>query len=57
MLAVQSVVMEVILVPDTPGGLRLSMDCKMESSSATAEDMVESATPATTPGRQSLAKV
>ena len=40
MLAVQSDVMAVIFDPETPGGLRLSMDCRMESSSATAEDIV-----------------
>jgi hypothetical protein len=40
MLAVQSEVMLVILEPDTPGGLRLSMDCRMPSRSATAEVMV-----------------
>lgn len=39
--AVQREVMAVILDPETPGGLRLSMDCKMESSSATADDMVD----------------
>lgn len=39
MLAVQSEVTLVILEPETPGGLRLSMDCKMLSSSATAEVM------------------
>ena len=32
--------MEVIFEPDTPGGLRLSMDCRIESSSATADDIV-----------------
>ena len=38
--AVQRVVMAVIFEPDTPGGLRLSIDCRIESSSATAEDMM-----------------
>ena len=39
--------MLVILDPETPGGLRLSMDCRYASSSATADDMVvvESASP------------
>ena len=32
--------MVVILDPETPGGLRLSMDCRTESSSATADDIV-----------------
>jgi len=32
--------MALIFEPDTPGGLRLSIDCKMASSSATAEDMM-----------------
>lgn len=41
MLAVQRVVMALILDPETPGGLRLSMDCRIESSSATADDMLE----------------
>lgn len=40
-LAVQSEVMAVILEPETPGGFKLSMDCRIESSSATAEDIVE----------------
>ena len=40
MFAVQRVVMAVIFEPDTPGGLRLSIDCRMESSSATADDIV-----------------
>ena len=40
MLAVQRDVMLVILDPETPGGLRLSMDCRYASSSATADDMV-----------------
>lgn len=40
MLAVQSEVMLVILDPETPGGLRLSMDCRYASSSATAEDIL-----------------
>ena len=31
--------MVLIFDPDTPGGLRLCMDCRMASSSATAEDM------------------
>ena len=39
-LAVQREVMLVILDPETPGGLRLSMDCRYASSSATADDMV-----------------
>ena len=41
MLAVHRDVIAVILEPDTPGGLRLSMDCRMESSSATADDMMK----------------
>lgn len=40
MLAVQREVMLAILEPETPGGLRLSMDCRYASSSATAEDMM-----------------
>jgi hypothetical protein len=40
MLAVQRDVMLVILDPETPGGLRLSIDCRYASSSATADDMV-----------------
>jgi hypothetical protein len=40
MFAVQRVVMELIFEPDTPGGLRLSMDCRIASSSATADDMM-----------------
>jgi hypothetical protein len=40
MLAVQREVMLAILEPETPGGLRVSMDCKYASSSATAEDML-----------------
>lgn len=44
MLAEQSAVMLVILEPVTPGGLRLSMDCRLASSSATADDMVSDAT-------------
>lgn len=39
MLAVQRVVIALILEPETPGGLRLSMDCRIESSSATADDI------------------
>ncbi len=53
MLAVQRVVIDVILVPDTPGGLRLSMDCRIESSSATAEDMVYQLYSLQQPKRQS----
>jgi hypothetical protein len=41
MLAVHRDVMLVILDPETPGGLRLSIDCRYASSSATADDMVE----------------
>lgn len=44
MLAVHSEVMLLILDPETPGGLRLSMDCKTASSSATADDMMTAAT-------------
>ena len=40
MLAVHREVIAVILEPDTPGGLRLSIDCRTESSSATADDIV-----------------
>ena len=40
MLAVQSEVIAVIFEPETPGGLRLSIDCRTESSSATADDIV-----------------
>lgn len=40
MLAAQSEVIDVIFDPDTPGGLRASMDCKIVSSSATAEVMM-----------------
>ena len=40
-LAVQSEVMVATFEPETPGGLRLSMDCKLASNSATAEDMME----------------
>jgi hypothetical protein len=40
MLAVQREVMLAILEPETPGGLRVSMDCKYASSSATEEDML-----------------
>lgn len=40
MLAAQSAVMLVTLDPETPGGLRLSMDCRIASSSATADDIV-----------------
>lgn len=39
MFAVQSDVMLVIFEPDTPGGLRLSMDWRYPSSSATADDI------------------
>jgi hypothetical protein len=39
-LAAQRFVMLLILEPVTPGGLRLSMDCRLASSSATADDMV-----------------
>lgn len=39
-LAVQRVVMVLILDPETPGGLRLSIDCRIASSSATADDMM-----------------
>lgn len=35
--------MLLILDPETPGGLRLSMDCRMVSSSATADDMTATA--------------
>lgn len=38
--AVQSEVILLILDPDTPGGLRASIDWRKPSSSATAEDMV-----------------
>jgi len=41
MLAVHRVVTVVIFEPETPGGLRLSIDCKTASSSATADDMVD----------------
>jgi len=41
MLALQSAVMLDILDPETPGGFRLSMDCRCASSSATADDMVK----------------
>lgn len=40
MLAVQRVVMVLILDPETPGGLRLSIDCRIASNSATADDMM-----------------
>lgn len=40
MFAVQSDVMVETFDADTPGGLRLSMDCRKLSSSATADDMV-----------------
>jgi hypothetical protein len=39
MLAAQRAVMLVTLDPETPGGLRLSMDCRIASSSATADDI------------------
>ena len=40
MFAVQRDVMLLILEPETPGGLRASMDCRYVSSSATADDMM-----------------
>ncbi len=39
--ALQSEVIAAILGPDTPGGFNSSIDCKMLSSSATAEDMMD----------------
>lgn len=43
-LALHKFVMPPILEPDTPGGLRASMDWRRFSSSATAEDIAENTT-------------
>ena len=43
-LALHKFVMPPIFEPDTPGGLRASMDWRRFSSSATAEDMAENTT-------------
>lgn len=43
MLAVQREVKALIFEPETPGGFRCSIDCRTLSSSATAEDILESA--------------
>jgi hypothetical protein len=56
MLAVARVVMAVIFEPDTPGGLRLSMDCRTVSSSATADDMMVVLPISTVVGRYALLK-
>jgi hypothetical protein len=57
MLAVARVVMAVIFEPDTPGGLRLSMDCRTLSSSATADDMTMVLPIYTVGGRYDLLKI